>query len=59
MLRQKNGGAFEPAARLTAGSGPTSLCAADLDGDGKADLVVACSKSNAVKVLWGGALLRP
>src|SRR5262249_21775413 len=51
-------GAFSPRTDIAAGSNPTTVVSTDLDGDGKADLVVAddydaTSSSGAVSVLLG------
>ena len=42
-----------PGARLAAGKGPDSLALADLNGDGRLDLVVANAESGDVAVLLG------
>lgn len=44
---------FKPVVGLDVGENPSSLARADLDGDGKADLVVANFGSNSVSVLAG------
>jgi glucose/arabinose dehydrogenase len=54
LLNLNNGtGNFGSATRYTAGDGPHSMRAGDLNGDGKIDLVTANESSNDVSVLLG------
>ena len=51
VLTNKGGGIFGLAASLTVGTGPWSVVACDVNGDGNVDLVSANSGSNTVSVL--------
>jgi glucose/arabinose dehydrogenase len=54
LLNLNNGtGTFGSATRYTAGDGPHSMRAGDLNGDGRIDLVTANESSNNVSVLLG------
>ena len=46
-------GGFQNLPAFTTGDGPVSVAAADLNGDGKPDLIVANLKGNSVSVLLG------
>jgi hypothetical protein len=46
-------GAFKPAASITVGPGAWRVAAADLNGDGRIDLVTSNSESNSLSVLLG------
>lgn len=45
--------AFDVGPALATGAGPLAIAVGDLDGDGKADLVVANADSNTISVLLG------
>src|SRR5579859_4938486 len=44
---------FQPQQTFAAGSGPEAVAVADLNGDGKPDVVIANQKSNTISVLLG------
>jgi len=46
-------GTFQPAVNYAAGANPTAIAVGDLDGDGKADLIVANSSSGNISILIG------
>jgi len=50
-LRNNGDGTFAAAVNYTVGIGPESVLAADLDGDGDADLAVTIHFGNMVSVL--------
>ena len=52
-LGQVNAAPFAPPVSFTTGSGPASVVAADVNGDGRPDLIVANAFSNTVSVLLG------
>ena len=53
VLMGQGGGSFAPRVDYAAGRNPWTLAVADLNGDGKPDLVVADSESYGVSVLLG------
>ena len=53
VLLGNGDGTFRPAPNLTVGNGPAGVAVADLNGDGKPDLVVANFDDNTLSVLLG------
>src|SRR6266581_3585263 len=53
VLLGNGDGTFRPAPNLTVGNGPAGVAVADLNGDGKPDLVVPNFDSNSISVLLG------
>ena len=53
VLLGNGDGTFQPPRTLGVGAGPDAIAVADLNGDGKRDLVVANSSDNTVSVLLG------
>lgn len=46
-------GTFAPHVEYATGAGPAWVTVADLNGDGRLDLAVACARSNTISVLLG------
>lgn len=55
VLSGTGNGTFTPYQEFELGEGPTDLQIGDLDGDGRADIVVVNFNSNDVSILWGQA----
>src|SRR6266705_2491949 len=53
VLLGNGDGTFRPAPNLTVGNGPAGVAVADLNGDGKPDLVAPNYGSNSISVLLG------
>ena len=53
VLLGKGDGTFQPAVNYTAGRAPGSVAVADLNNDGKLDLIVANSVDDSVSILLG------
>ena len=53
VLLGNGNGTFQPQQTFAPASSPISLAVADVNGDGKPDLVVANANSNSVSVLLG------
>ena len=53
MLLSNGDGTFQSAVNYTAGSNPTAIVAADINGDGKLDLVTSNYGSNDASILMG------
>jgi hypothetical protein len=53
VLLANGDGTFRPQQRFAAGNFPSSVAVADLNGDGKPDIVTANSESNDISVLLG------
>ncbi len=56
MLRNLGNGTFGAASNYASGPNPTSVAAADLDGDGRSDLVVSSATTNTLNVLLSTCL---
>lgn len=53
VLFGNGNGTFQPQRRFPAGPGPAAVAAADLNGDGRSDLIVANSQAADVSILLG------
>ena len=53
MLLGNGNGTFQPAVNISTGAEPYSVAVADVNGDGRPDLIVANLGSNTVSVLLG------
>ncbi len=56
VLLNLGNGTFAPASNYDAGLTPTSVAAADLNGDGRPDLAVTSASSDTVTVLLNTCL---